>query len=74
MSKVEKLKKAIFPLMKWDNYNELSKMLDSLIQAVRDEEYKKHVASKGNLPPCKNDECCDCPAEGTRYCPSTVGE
>lgn len=51
----------------------LSKLLEKqeqLIQAVKDEEFKKHKAAlRYYKKECMACHCEDCPAKGTRYCP-----
>jgi hypothetical protein len=45
------------------------RLIDELIQAVRDEEFEKHAAASQSSSCCNMVCYDDCPAKGTRYCP-----
>lgn len=73
MTKVEKLIQALeYHMDQEDEYylnNEGHRMLEELVQAVREEELNEAKITLKSSKACRYIECENCPANGTRYCP-----
>ena len=70
MTKVEELRAEYVRSHALDSEDDT---LDALLQAVRDEEWGRAVASgyveATACPRCSTEACSVCPADKTRYCP-----
>ena len=73
MTKVEELIRVVREQIAYSTEDNSREPLEELIQAVRDEEWGRAVASgyveATACPRCSTEACSVCPADGTRYCP-----
>ena len=73
MTKVEELIRVVREQVAYSTEDNSREPLEELIQAVRDEEWGRAVASgyveATACPRCSTEACSVCPADKTRYCP-----
>ena len=73
MTKVEELIRVVREQIAYSTEDNSREPLEELIQAVRDEEWGRAVASgyveATACPRCSTEACSVCPADKTRYCP-----